>query len=180
MKKPSLFSLVVWLAVILFAQGSRAEDYTRLNLPEGALGRLGKGDMGAVDHSPDGTRIAVGSTIGIWLYDAAAGTEIALLTGNTGGVRSVSFSSDGQTLASGSRDGTILLWDMSPYVTPQSPIADFDGDGTVGFPDFLQFAAKFGLSQGDAGYDARFDLDGAATVGFSDFLIFAGSFGQGS
>ena len=56
--------------------------------------------------------------------------------------------------------------------------ADFDGDGTVGFPDFLQFAAQFGLSQGDGGYDARFDLDGDGGVGFSDFLIFASSFGR--
>ena len=48
-------------------------------------------------------------------------------------------------------DGTILLWDMSPYVTPQSSNADFDGDGTVGFGDFLRFAQQFGLSQGDAG-----------------------------
>ena len=56
--------------------------------------------------------------------------------------------------------------------------ADFDGDGTVGFPDFLQFAARFGLSQGNEAYDARFDLDGNGTIGFSDFLIFAGAFGK--
>ncbi|MDE2997516.1 MAG: Ig-like domain-containing protein [Gemmatimonadota bacterium] len=56
--------------------------------------------------------------------------------------------------------------------------ADFDGDGTVGFPDFLQFAGNFGLSQGDEGYDARFDLDGNGAIGFSDFVIFAGAFGK--
>ena len=33
---------------------------------------------------------------------------------------------------------------MSPYVTPQTLAADFDGDGTVGFPDFLLFAAQYG------------------------------------
>ena len=33
-------------------------------------------------------------------------------------VFSVAFSPDGTTLASGHGDGTILLWDMSPYVTP--------------------------------------------------------------
>lgn len=55
--------------------------------------------------------------------------------------------------------------------------ADFDGDGTVGFPDFLQFAAQFGLSQGNEAYDARFDLDGNGAIGFSDFLILAGAFG---
>ena len=62
----------------------------------------------------------------------------------------------------------------------ETPTPDFDGDGTVGFSDFLLFASAFGLSQGDAGYDARFDLDGDGTVGFGDFLIFAGSFGQGA
>lgn len=55
--------------------------------------------------------------------------------------------------------------------------ADFDGDGTVGFADFLQFAGAFGSGRGDAGYDARYDLDGNGSVGFSDFVIFAGSFG---
>lgn len=55
---------------------------------------------------------------------------------------------------------------------------DFDGDGTVGFPDFLAFAGSFGTSQGDARYEARYDLDGNGSVGFSDFLIFAGAFGS--
>ena len=54
---------------------------------------------------------------------------------------------------------------------------DFDGDGTVGFGDFLQFAQQFGLSLGDAGYGARYDLDGNGTIGFGDFLIFANAFG---
>ncbi len=56
--------------------------------------------------------------------------------------------------------------------------ADFNGDGAVGFADFLQFAAQFGLSQGDAGYDARYDLDGDDTIGFGDFVIFANDFGK--
>ena len=56
--------------------------------------------------------------------------------------------------------------------------ADFDGDGTVGFQDFVQFAARFGLSQGDERYDARYDLDGDSTIGFSDFVIFANAFGK--
>ena len=56
--------------------------------------------------------------------------------------------------------------------------ADFDGDGKVGFGDFLLFATAFGRGQGDAEYDARFDLDGNGAIGFSDFLIFAGAFGK--
>ena len=56
--------------------------------------------------------------------------------------------------------------------------ADFDGDGTVGFADFVQFAAQFGLSQDDAGYEARYDLDEDGAIGFGDFLIFANAFGK--
>ena len=63
-------------------------------------------------------------------------------------------------------------------VPVKSPTADFDGDGTVGFSDFSLFAAQFGLIQGDAGYDARYDLDGDGRIGLGDFLIFAGAFGK--
>ena len=76
----------------------------------------------------------------------------------------------------------ILDSDVSAEITqatpPPAPDPDFDRDGTVGFPDFLQFVAQFGLSRGDAGYDARFDLDGDGTIGFGDFLVFANAFGN--
>ena len=55
---------------------------------------------------------------------------------------------------------------------------DFDGDGSVGFPDFLQFARVFGTSQKDADFDAKFDLDDSGSVGFPDFLQFAQAFGK--
>ena len=49
---------------------------------------------------------------------------------------------------------------------------DFDGDGQVGFPDFLAFAGQFGARQGDERYDARYDLDSDGRnwiFRFSDF-----------
>ena len=55
---------------------------------------------------------------------------------------------------------------------------DFDGDGTVGFSDFLQFALVFGAREGDGRFEARFDLDGSGDIGFTDFLVFAGAFGS--
>ncbi|MDE3000871.1 MAG: hypothetical protein OXU79_17485 [Gemmatimonadota bacterium] len=57
-------------------------------------------------------------------------------------------------------------------------IPDFDGDGTIGFGDFLKFAAKFGLGQSDDGYDPLFDLNGDGAIGFTDFLILAENFGK--
>ena len=57
-------------------------------------------------------------------------------------------------------------------------IPDFDGDGSVGFGDFLIFAGAFGSSQNDEGYEARYDLNGDGEIGFLDFLIFAENFGK--
>ena len=62
-------------------------------------------------------------------------------------------------------------------LTPQQA-ANFDGDGTVGFGDFLIFTSGFGAGKGDANYDPRLDLNKDGSVGFGDFLAFAAVFGQ--
>lgn len=62
-------------------------------------------------------------------------------------------------------------------VVPAAPSPDFNGDGEVGFPDFLLFAGQFGARRGDGMYEAKYDLDSDGEVGFSDFLIFSRSFG---
>ena len=55
--------------------------------------------------------------------------------------------------------------------------SDFNGDGEVGFSDFLLFAVAFGTSADLDRFDAKFDLDSSGDVGFGDFLLFAGQFG---
>ena len=65
-----------------------------------------------------------------------------------------------------------------PVSADEEATPDFDGDGKVGFSDFILFATVFGSSRGDAGYEARYDLDGDSAIEFGDFLIFAGSFGK--
>ena len=55
---------------------------------------------------------------------------------------------------------------------------DFDGNGSVGFQDFLLFASHYGYAAGHANYDARYDLDGDGRIGFGDFLIFVQDYGR--
>ncbi|MDE3258590.1 MAG: hypothetical protein OYM47_12205 [Gemmatimonadota bacterium] len=137
-----------------------------------------RGSANSLAFSADGAMLVSGSWYGARLWDVETREQIANLEGHTGWVHSVAFSDDGDVLATGASDGTMLLWNIAEYLAPSIPSPDFDGDGMVGFPDFLQFAAQFGLSQGAEGYDARFDLDGNGAIGFSDFLIFAGAFGK--
>ena len=91
-------------------ENNLTRDPMQWNLPEDAKARIGKGKINAIQYSPDGKLFAVASGIGIWLYDVATRREIALLTEHTSVVDRLAFSPDGRTFASGSKDGTILLW----------------------------------------------------------------------
>ena len=113
--KRTLFTLVLMftLVSIPYFSNAFAQDYTQLSLPEGVKARLGKGLIsGNIAYSPDGTLLAVASTIGIWIYNAETGEELDLFTGHTDWVISLVFSPDGNTLASGSSDLKVRLWDV--------------------------------------------------------------------
>ncbi len=161
---------------------SGAEDHTIKLWEVGTRSLIGtmdnRGSVYSVAFSPDGETFVSGSRGSVRLWDVETRNQITTLDGHSSEVHSVAFSPDGRTLISGSDDGTMLLWDVAQYLTPSIANPDFDGDGTVGFGDFVQFAGKFGSKRGDAGYEVRFDLDGNGAIGFSDFLIFAGAFGK--
>jgi WD40 repeat protein len=46
------------------------------------------------------------------LWDVTTGKELGQLAGHKGWVKALAFAPDGKTLASGSRDTTVLLWDV--------------------------------------------------------------------
>ena len=95
----------------------------------------------SVTFSPDGTTLASGDGTAeaeaswsrdgaaegpaVRLWDVSTGTIKTTLYGHSRAVVSLAFSPDGQTLASGSHDGTVLFWDMTPSdttdVTPSTP-----------------------------------------------------------
>ncbi len=90
-----------------------AQDNTQIELPEGAIARLGKGGINIMRFSPDGTHLAVGTDVALWLYDVPDAKETALFTEHTGQVNALAFSHEENMLASGGFNSPIIqIWDM--------------------------------------------------------------------
>ena len=175
--KRTLFTtlLILFLVSTIYPPLSNAQDYQTWGLPDGATKCLGKGSISEIAYSPDGTQLAVASSIGIWIYDAHTGEELNLFTGHTSNVESVSFSPDGQTLATGSRDGTVLLRELTPASTPEPErlAEDINNDGTVNIQDLVAVAAALGqIGKNDA------DVNGDGEVNIQDLVAVAAALGE--
>ena len=102
------------------------------------------------------------------------GEEKAILTGHTEGVNSISFSPDGNTLASGSSDGTILLWEVIPIPSePEKIASDVNRDGVVDIFDLVFVAKAFGKTEPN---DA--DVNGDGAINIFDLVLVASNFGN--
>ncbi|MCY4567163.1 MAG: T9SS type A sorting domain-containing protein [Candidatus Poribacteria bacterium] len=109
MKTTLSMILIVFFMMPTLTPNAFAQDSLQWGLPEGAKVRLSKGSIAKIAYSPDGTRLAVASSIGVWIYDAQTGQELDLLPGSA---YDVAFSPDGQTQASAD-GGEIRLWDVN-------------------------------------------------------------------
>lgn len=101
--------IALFLLFALFLPIVSAQDTDKLNLPEGAKLRLGNGTLGEIAYFPDGTRFAVATSVGVWIYDSITGKELYQLTDHTNGVEIVRFSQDGNTIATKGPHGSVLL-----------------------------------------------------------------------
>ena len=110
-------TMTLFTLLVVLLPNSFARDYTQWSLAQDAIADLGKSTINEICYSPDGTRLAVASSLGIWFYDTASyqvensqNGEVTLLAGHSGEVISVAFSPDGETLASGGDNGEVHLW----------------------------------------------------------------------
>ena len=69
-----------------------------------------------MQYTEDGTRLALATSIGIWLYDTIEFTAIYLLKGHEVYADSIAFSPDGKILATADRTGEINFWDTDTGV----------------------------------------------------------------
>ena len=85
--------------------------------------------------SPDGKILASAARHIITLWDVVTGQPIATLEGPVRGVNHITYSPDGNTLASVSRDETVRLWDIATNQNIEtfkgSSYAAFSPDGTM-------------------------------------------------
>ena len=130
-----------------------------LVLPEGAVG----------------ANLAAGNAVTLASSGFLARAEFRTVADVAG--REFSIGLESVTLAE-SLTSSDVLRTSSSVMFNAAPSPDFDGDGAVGFSDFLIFGSTFGSRQGDARYNAAQDLNADGSVDFTDFLIFADSFGD--
>ena len=167
----------------LFSLNAFAQDSAQWSLPDGAKARLGKGSVSDIQYSPDGTLLAVGGSLGIWLYDTHTGAEVALLPEDTGRINSVSFSPDGGTLASNGWDGVVRFWDVSTgelirtFEGHTGEVISFSPDGGTlisgsGMAILWDVAPFLPIIRVNA------DVNGDGVVNILDLVIVAGALGH--
>ena len=95
------------------------------------------------------------------------------LIGHSHGVHDVAFSADGQTLASGSMDGTVLLWDYNSILNMEDEqeqfVEDVNSDGVVDLQDLIYVVLQFGKT----GTENSADLNNDGVVNIEDLLLVA-------
>ncbi len=117
----------------------------------------------SVKFSPDGKTLAASIYNTVHLWDVATNDIKATFKGHVDDVFSVSFSPDGSTLASGSRDGTVLLWEIG---VPKRLKEDINGDGVVNIQDMVLVAAQFGQTG-----EIKADVNGDGFVNIQDLVL---------
>ncbi len=111
MKNISLFFIIIFLVLNLFFSHCFAQDYSQWHLPDGAKMRLGKGEINDIKFSPDGKQLAVGTSIGIWIYDVQTRKELSFLKSERYTIEAIAYQNNGSTIISASELGPILTWE---------------------------------------------------------------------
>ncbi|MCG8625344.1 MAG: WD40 repeat domain-containing protein, partial [Proteobacteria bacterium] len=98
-------------SVIPASIGADGDDIATWALPEGAVARLGQGEVETIAFSPDGHYLAVGTRVGLWWYEVETMSPVALW-GAERGVFVATFSPNGKWIATSDWENLIEVWDV--------------------------------------------------------------------
>lgn len=99
MKTKSWWVINILLVIIWFVPNSIAQDSVKWHLPEGTLMHLVVGKIHDITYTTGGTRMAVASSVGAWIYDMQPFQEVDLLIANTEVVKKGSLQSRCYTIS---------------------------------------------------------------------------------
>lgn len=87
-------------------------DIVTTALPKNSIARFGRGSLGQMAFSPDGQYLAVGTWVGIWLYELATMTVSALWETERGMIGTLTFSPNGEWIAFSNSDYVLKVWNI--------------------------------------------------------------------
>ena len=126
--------------------GVNGDDVTTWALPEGTIARLGRGREPDIVFSPDGQYLAIGNSLGLWLYNLETLSPVALWETERGMVGRVAFSPNGKWIAASNSDQILKVLDIQNGVCLTQVEMDDYISGLTFSPDNRYLAAAYARS----------------------------------
>ena len=156
--KTSFFFIFTVIIVSVCCSALTAQDNPQIGLPEDAIARIGKGSLGEVHFSPDGSQLAISTSIGIWFHDPKTGKALKLLQRpNIRYPYTFAFSPDGNRIGmgvrakkrntSGSSRYSVEVWDATTGEAKEMRLGHLHRIKSIAFsPDGNYIASVGGFS----------------------------------
>ena len=124
-------------------------DVTTWELPDGALARVGPGFIYDMAFSPDNALLAVGTSIGVWMYELDTMQPVTLFETERGMISNVVLSPDGKWVATSNADGIIKVREIETQQRVAKIQGWHDGTSRLTFSPDSQYIAASGREYGD-------------------------------
>ena len=124
-------------------------DVTTWELPNGAIARLGQGFIYDMAFSPDNALLAVGTSIGVWMYELDTMQPVTLFETERGMISNVVLSPDGKWVATSNADGIIKVREIETQQRVANIQGWHGGTSCLTFSPDSQYIAASGREYGD-------------------------------
>ena len=124
-------------------------DATTWELPDGAIARLGQGLVFGMAFSPDNASLAVGTRVGVWMYELETMQPVTLFETERGMISNIVFSPDGKWVATSNADGIINVREIETRQCVAKIRGWHKGTSQLAFSPDSQYIAASGREYGD-------------------------------